>query len=145
MDEESFIWLLKDIQRILEKYARIQTARGDLTMPQAYILKYLMESPKQAVYAFEIHASCGVSKVMISTVLKELQTKGYVTLKQDQEDQRKRQITLTELGREVYPRAQKNILLHEKQLTEGLTDLEQDVMRKCLKQMKENIKKEVLI
>ena len=80
----------------------------------------------------DLHAELGISKSSVSSALKTLRQNGYLTLRDDPQDDRKKQIVLTEKAFSVEQTIQRGLELQQKQLCRGIPEehlawLEQDL------------------
>lgn len=94
--QENLMWTLKQLYLSLEQYGRIQMKDFDLSPTQSAVLHYLLTQKEQAVYAVDLHEILGISKSSVSSALKSLKQKGYLTTAGEPADDRKKRIALTQ-------------------------------------------------
>mgnify|MGYP001043336156 CR=1 FL=1 len=94
--QENLMWTLKQLYLSLEQYGRIQMKDFDLSPTQSVVLHYLLTQKEQAVYAVDLHEILGISKSSVSSALKSLKQKGYLTTVGEPADDRKKRIALTQ-------------------------------------------------
>ncbi len=126
---ENIVLLLKQLSLALEQYGRERMKKLDISPSQSLALDYLFSKKGHAVYATELHDQFGISKPAISSILKELKKKGYVETLIHPEDDRKKQIVLTEKA-----------YLIEKPIKEGLAEQQNRLCRKIPPEQREIIK-----
>ena len=90
------MWKLKQLHISLEQYGRLQMKEMELSPTQGIVLQYLLSAGQEPIYAVDLHEALGVSKSTISATLTALREKGYVQLEGNPEDDRKKQILLTD-------------------------------------------------
>ena len=94
--QENLMWTLKQLYLSLEQYGRIQMKDFDLSPTQSAVLHYLLTKKEQVVYAVNLHEILGISKSSVSSALKSLKQKGYLTTVGEPADDRKKRIALTQ-------------------------------------------------
>ena len=95
MTDDRLISLLKQANIFLDQYEREALRGSEITPAQSHMLNYLLKFPEQTYSATDIRLDTGVSKAAISSSLKGLKQKGYITIRQVPEDERKKEILLT--------------------------------------------------
>ena len=93
--QENLMWTLKQLHLTLEQYGRTTMKDLDLSPTQSAVLHYLLAQKGQVVYAVDLHELLGISKSSVSSALKSLKQKGYLTTAGDPVDDRKKRIALT--------------------------------------------------
>lgn len=88
----NMIWTLKQIHLAIEQYGKMQMQHTDLTPTQAALLYYLLTHREQEAYGIQLHATLGISKSSISSTLKLLRKKGYLRMREEPSDDRKKQM-----------------------------------------------------
>ena len=93
---KNLMWTLKQLHLSLEQYGRTTMKDLDLSPTQSAVLHYLLAQKGQIVYAVDLHEILGISKSSVSSALKSLKQKGYLTTAGDPVDDRKKRIALTQ-------------------------------------------------
>ncbi len=101
-----------------------------------YNHKDLITSPKDLVR--ELH----ISKVAISEALTKMENNGNITIKESQEDGRKKILAYTEQGIKRMNKMITSIEILNKELTKNISDEELDLFINVVMKMKDNIKEE---
>ena len=99
--QRSLMWTLKQLNLSLEQYGREQLEALGISPTQGITLHYLLSRKNQAVYAVNLHEALGLSKSAVSATLKALKQKGYLTMAVNPNDDRKKQIILTDKAYEM--------------------------------------------
>lgn len=101
-----------------------------------YNHKDLITSPKDLVR--ELH----ISKVAISEALTKMENNGNITIKESQEDGRKKILAYTEQGIKRMNKMITSIEILNKELTKNISDEELELFINVVMKMKDNIKEE---
>ena len=79
--ERNLMWILKQLHLSPEQGGKNQMRDMDLSPTQGILLYYLLANKEQDVYGMDLHAVLGLSKSSVSSTLKALKEKGYITTK----------------------------------------------------------------
>lgn len=115
----------------------------DLTPTQSILLQYLLAHKGQEICGVDLHTTLRISKSSVSSTLKALKQKGYVNLREDPMDDRKKQILLTEKAYNAEQLIQSSLLRQQKYLCEGIPTQRLQYLEEDLEQMLCNLKKEI--
>ena len=115
----------------------------DLTPTQSILLQYLLAHKGQEICGIDLHTTLRISKSSVSSTLKALKQKGYVNLREDPMDDRKKQILLTEKAYNAEQLIQSSLLRQQKYLCEGIPTQRLQYLEEDLEQMLCNLKKEI--
>lgn len=115
----------------------------DLTPTQSILLQYLLAHKGQEICGIDLHTTLRISKSSVSSTLKALKQKGYVNLREDPMDDRKKQILLTEKAYNAEQLIQSSLLRQQKYLCEGIPTQRLQYLEEDLEQMLCNLKKEM--
>ena len=115
----------------------------DLTPTQSILLQYLLAHKGQEICGIDLHTTLRISKSSVSSTLKALKQKGYVNLREDPMDDRKKQILLTEKAYNAEQLIQSSLLRQQKYLCEGISKQRLRYLEEDLEQMLCNLKKEI--
>ena len=141
--QKDIIWTLKKLHLCMEQYGRMQMENIDLSPTQAVLLHYLLTHKEQELYAIDLHTKLGISKSYISSTLKELKQKGYLYMKIDPKDDRKKQIILTEKAYKAEQLIKKSIMQQQKFLCQEIPERRIDRLESDLNKMLCNLQKEI--
>lgn len=130
--KKNLMWTLKQLHFSLEQGGKQHLQEMGLSPTQRVVLHYLLTHRQQDIYGVDLHAELGISKSSVSSALKTLRQNGYLTLRDDPQDDRKKQIVLTEKAFSVEQAIQRGLELQQKQLCRGIPEehlawLEQDL------------------
>lgn len=89
----------------------------------------------------ELTAMVCVDKAVTTRVVKSLEGKGYLTRVKDTQDRRQNRIYPTTLTRELGAAVQKDLLMFNDAVTQGISGEELEVVQKALIKMEENMVK----
>lgn len=141
--QRNFVWTLKQLHILLEQYGKRQMQGMDLTPTQSILLHYLLAHKGQEICGVDLHTTLKISKSSVSSTLKALKQKGYVSLREDPLDDRKKQIVLTEKAYNAEQLIQSSLLRQQKYLCEGIPTQRLQYLEEDLEQMLCNLKKEI--
>ncbi len=93
---ENILCVLRQINACLGLYESEKLAKSGMTFAQVFLLNEIlaMEPPKTCSY--ELCKRVGLAKSSVSRTLKELKKNGYIKMRVDKDDNRKKHIVLTE-------------------------------------------------
>ena len=127
MDDITIGLRLKQINRLLIREIDNMLKKYDLTFSQTELLHFLSvnggSQPQKA-----IEEKFGVSHASVITLLQRTEKKGFITVTVDENDRRRRIVTLTDKVYEYFDEASEQRAEHEKRMIDGfsaqeLTDL----------------------
>ena len=93
---QNILWTLKRLHLAMEQYGKLRMHQADLTPTQAAVLCDLLAYKERGNCGVDLHTRLGISKSCVSATLKALKQKGYLCLKENPTDDRKKQIILTQ-------------------------------------------------
>lgn len=129
---EKIMWKLKQLHISLEQYGRLQMKEMELSPTQGIVLQYLLSSRQEPIYSVDLHEALGISKSTISATLTVLREKGYVQLEDNPEDDRKKQILLTDKAVAMGEKLDASLQWQERQLCRGISS-------QCLKNLEDDL------
>lgn len=141
MTDDRLISLLKQANIFLDQYEREALRGSEITPAQSHMLNYLLKFPEQTYSATDIRLDTGVSKAAISSSLKGLKQKGYITIRQVPEDERKKEILLTPKALDIRRRVDEHMRRREC-LCRGISREELETMEDGLEKIVDNMKQE---
>lgn len=147
--QKNLIWVLKQLSILLDQYGKFQMQEMDLSLTQGVILHYLLTHQGMYIYGIDLHVILGISRSSISATLKALKNKGYINMRENPSDDRKKKIVLTKKSYDMQQQIDASLIAQQRQLYQGvpeerLNQLEKD-LDQMLVNMKQSIGQEVLI
>ncbi len=137
---QTIMYTLKQIYIAMEQCGKIQMQHMDLTPAQAALLYYLLTHRDQENYGIQLHATLGISKSSISSTLKALRQKGYLCVKENPSDDRKKQIVLTQKAYDAEESIRDGMIAQQKLLCSKIPEQRLWQLEEDLKQMLLNLK-----
>lgn len=114
----------------------------DLTVPQSYIMGYLMFNEGREVNQRDIEMEFRLMNPTVTGILKRLEKKGFIVRMKSKADARYNIVELTERGREIPGTMNKKAMEMEKRLLSGLSEAEIELFTNTLRRMIDNISNE---
>ena len=102
MSDGNLLLTLRQINICLGLYESEKLAASEMTFAQAFLLNEIFSMDSSCVCSTELRERMGFTRSSISRTLKELRKNGYVKMKMDKDDNRKKPIVLTQ--RPMLPR-----------------------------------------
>ena len=140
--QENLMWTLKQLHLTLEQYGRTTMKDLDLSPTQSAVLHYLLAQKGQVVYAVDLHEILGISKSSVSSALKSLKQKGYLTTAGDPVDDRKKRIALTQKAMDMEQTIEASLLEQQKRLCREISPQRLERLQDDLMIMLGNIRNE---
>jgi len=95
MPDGNLLLTLRQINICLGLYESEKLAASEMTFAQAFLLNEIFSMDSSCVCSTELCERVGFTRSSISRTLKELRKNGYVKMKMDKDDNRKKHIVLT--------------------------------------------------
>ena len=95
MPDGNLLLTLRQINICLGLYESEKLAASEMTFAQAFLLNEIFSMDALCVCSTELCERVGFTRSSISRTLKELRKNGYVKMKMDKDDNRKKHIVLT--------------------------------------------------
>lgn len=138
--ECNILLLLKQLSLALEVYGREQLKWLELSPSQVMALHYLLSRKGHSVCATELHETFGVSKPAVSAILKGLRQKGYLKLQLSPQDDRKKQIILTQKAYQMEPQIAASLAQQQERVCRRVPEQQRKALESGLLTMIENLK-----
>lgn len=103
MQDGNILLLLRQINICLGLYESEKLAANGMTFSQVFLLNEIFSMDSASVCSKELSERVGFARSSISRALKELQKNGYVKLKMDAADNRRKHIVLTQKAHKAEP------------------------------------------
>lgn len=142
--ECNILLLLKQLSLSLDQYGRNQMKRLSLSPSQSLALIFLFSRDGHKVYAVDFHESFGISKSAVSSAIKELRKKGYVKTAANPQDDRMKQIFLTQKAFAVKEQIEKELQEEQNRLCGEIPRQSLEIMEKALHTMISNLRQELV-
>lgn len=95
MPDGNLLLTLRQINICLSLYESEKLAASEMTFAQAFLLNEIFSMNSSCICSTELCERVGFTRSSISRTLKELRKNGYVKMKMDKADNRKKHIVLT--------------------------------------------------
>ena len=109
---------------------------------QVRIFMYLYDHKDDNISPMDLSRELNVSKVAISEALTKMENNGNITIKESEDDGRKKIITYSDQGVERMNQMTSSLETLNKELIKNIDEEELNIFINVLKKMKENIKEE---
>lgn len=141
--QQNIMWTLKQLHLTLEQYGKMRMQDMDLSPTQGILLHYLLLHKGQDLYGVDLHTTLGLSKSSVSSTLKALKQKGYIITKENPQDDRKKQIVLTEKAYSTELQISAGLNAQQERLCQEISPQRMQRLEKDLEQMLYNARKEL--
>ncbi|MBE6991664.1 MAG: winged helix-turn-helix transcriptional regulator [Ruminococcaceae bacterium] len=112
----------------------------DITFPQSRVMAYLIrQQDKGDVNQRDLESALGIKASSISSLVRNLENKGFVECKRRAADARNKSITLTEKGLAVQQQLDGLCIEIEEALTAGISEAQIDSLADLLQKVSSNI------
>ncbi len=132
----------KIISKQMENNKNNDIKEFGLTAQQFSILMYLNRTEKKDIYQKDIENYLNISAATASGILKRLENNGFITRKVCEHNSKYKVIRPTLKGQEFFDEINLRIENNEKNMLDGLSDSEIDLLMDILTRITKNIKKE---
>ena len=95
MPDGNLLLTLRQINICLGLYESEKLAASEMTFAQPFLLNEIFSMDSSCVCSTELRERMGFTRSSISRTLKELRKNGYVKMKMDKDDNRKKHVVLT--------------------------------------------------
>lgn len=133
-------YMITNISYGIRQYFDSLFSDYDVTYPQSRVLTRLFaQQGKQDVNQRDLEHALGIKASSVSSLVRNLEQKGFITCERLPQDTRNKRILLTEQGtqlRELLGSAREQA---EQKLTANLSPEQVEVFRACLRQVMENL------
>lgn len=134
----------KDICILLDRYMDARTEKFGLTFAQSGMLLYVLNE-KNGTDTADLNKEFSISKSTVSSILKKLCSKGFITLESHKTDNRRKRIIPTQKAFRVKNGLIREFELVQDELFSGLSEKElnslQEFQKNILCNAKQNFKK----
>ena len=130
---------LKVLSSAFGQEANRRTAEVGLTGSQAFFLGYLTRHGNRPVYPRDLEREFEFSHPTVSGILFRMEKKGFVAFRAGETDKRRKQILITEKGRQAHEAVIRQLDAIEQQALSGMTETEVTEFRRLLSLAAENL------
>ena len=138
---------IKNLHQILTrrfyKYTKKYVGE-DATLMQTWILGYIYQTQPKEIFQKDIEREFELAKSTTTSILKLMERKELIVRKSVDYDDRLKQITLTDKGRDIMFAMWDNIIKSDIKLIQGIDKEKLDILYEVLDQVKANAEKEVM-
>lgn len=136
-------YMITNISYGLRQYFDRLFVNYDITYPQSRVLTRLFSQlDKGDVNQRDLEYALGIKASSVSSLVRNLEQKGFVRCERVAEDTRNKRVLLTEKGLEVKELLDNSRTQAEEKIVEGLTPEQQETLRVCLRKVLENLSEE---
>ncbi|MBQ7880046.1 MAG: MarR family transcriptional regulator [Clostridia bacterium] len=129
----------KKISEKLDRRANESLPKRDFTFTQGKVLWYLHKHENESVTLRDIERFLDCSHATVSGIVSRLESKGLVSLEQNKQDRRAKNVTLTEREMSNFREMKKHRKEMEETLLNGFSEEERAVLLNYLKRVYENL------
>lgn len=139
MEENGSVILSKVLFESRRKL-NVLTANYDITGKQSRILHYIYEeSLKREVNQKDIELAFGIRGASVTSILQTLEKKKFITRRESKVDARRKVLTVTSKGKEIYFTIRAKIEEIEKVMVAGIEKSELDAFKKTINKILNNL------
>lgn len=140
MDNPDIGYMITNISYGIRQYFDAVLADHNVTYPQSRVLTRLFSQlGKGDVNQRDLEYALGIKASSVSSLVRNLEQKGFVSCERLPQDTRNKRILLTDKGLKLRELLERSRNQAEKEMTRGLSPDQVDVFRTCLKQVMENL------
>ncbi len=133
-------YMITNISYGIRQYFDAAFVDHDVTYPQSRVLTRLFSQlGKGDVNQRNLEYALGIKASSVSSLVRNLEQKGFITCERLPQDTRNKRILLTEKGLKLQNLLDRSRDRAEEEMTRGLTPEQVEVFRTCLKQVMENL------
>lgn len=133
-------YLITNISYGIRQYFDKLFVDYDVTYPQSRVLTRLFgQLGKGDVNQRDLEYALGIKASSVSSLVRNLEQKGFIRCERLPQDTRNKRVLLTEKGMEVRTVLDNARDQAEARLVRGMSEDEQEMMRRCLRKVMENL------
>ncbi len=142
-DNPDIGFLITNISYAIRQYFDKCFADYDVTYPQSRVLTRLFgQLNKGDVNQRDLEYALGIKASSVSSLVRNLEQKGFIRCERLPQDTRNKRVILTEKGMEVQGLINGARNQAEADMVKGLDPQQQELLRKCLRQVLDNLEQE---
>lgn len=140
MQDKTILLLNRVVHRFFRDLDNItsQELNENITGQNMMVIGYLVHS-SGPVYQKDLEEHFSIRRSTVSKVLRLMEEKGMIERRAVSGDARLKQILLTEKGIAIQQTSAENFQMLARQMYQGISQQEQDVLREILKKMEKNL------
>ena len=133
-------YLITNISYGIRQYFDKLYVDYDVTYPQSRVLTRLFSRLDQGdVNQRDLEYALGIKASSVSSLVRNLEQKGFVRCERLPQDTRNKRVLLTDKGMQVQKFLENARNQAEADMVKGLTEEQQEMLRKCLRQVLDNL------
>lgn len=140
MQDRNVMRTLKMLNLEIESMLNRVMAEYGLTASQCNVLGYLTNHCGQDICPRDIHATLGISRATVSSLLKKLKNNGFLVYEADPSDGRLKRVVLTEKADEFGGAIERSFAAAQRFLYEGFTEEEKIMLLEFMERMLKNMR-----
>ena len=144
--DENVLAYMRDLNILIKKKMFFIGKKANISNPpsplQVRIFMYLYDHKDTSISPKDLVRELKVSKVAISEALTKMENNGNITIRESEDDGRKKILSYTEQGIERMNQMTSSLETLNRELIKNISDEELDIFINVVKKMKENIKEE---
>lgn len=129
----------KTINQRIENSLNVIFADIDITAAQGRVLMYIANSPDKDIFAADLHKHLCISKPSVSALIKKLRKSGYISCTGCESDERYKNLTATDKGKNVAELISQHMKNIELAAFRNFTDNELNEFMRLQKKLLNNI------
>lgn len=129
----------KTINQRIENSLNVIFADIDITAAQGRVLMYIANSPEKDIFAADLHKHLCISKPSVSALIKKLRKSGYISCTGCESDERYKNLTATNKGRQTAGLISRHMRNIEQAAFLSFTDSELNEFMRLQKKLLNNI------
>ena len=129
----------KTINQRIENSLNVIFADIEITAAQGRVLMYIANSPEKDIFAADLHKRLCISKPSVSALIKKLRKSGYISCTGCESDERYKNLTATNKGKETAGLISRHMRNIEQAAFRSFTDSELDEFMRLQKKLLNNI------
>ena len=140
IDNPDIGYMITNISYGIRQYFDAAFVDHDVTYPQSRVLTRLFSQVgKGDVNQRDLEYALGIKASSVSSLVRNLEQKGFVTCERLPQDTRNKRILLTQKGTQLHDVLDRSRDQAEEEMTRGLTPEQVEVFRTCLQQVMKNL------
>jgi len=136
MNEFDMIWQVKQLSTAFDRAELPVLQALELSPSEGLLLICMADLGKDYCYATQLHTALGLSRPAVSSTVKRLRLKGFVAYREDENDDRRRQIVLLPKTRDAIPALRQAMREWANACTQDISPADLETARCVLKAMR---------
>ena len=133
---------LRNLMNLIVRYTHKDVNQSQLSMPQAAIIKYLIENKQRKIHPSDLEDVFMMRKSTTSRMLKLIEQNGFIEIIPDDMDSRKKIIKVTSKSQKFFQSMNNRIMSLERIMVKNVSNDEFQVFMNVLGKIKQNLLEE---